>query len=558
MGIRVYEYGCGRGKIEGLACAIEQMRRRTEFWNQLVQIDNDVRARMEAWLFAGELETELNSMREELRNVLRNLRSARSDGDDEGDGSKEISALRSAIRARLDEVKRIRKENAARHRAELRALDAERKRRIAEVQASAGLYWANRDEIRRRYEGARAQAMRQGRQLSPQRWDETGRIKVQFQRGLLVPKAFLQNGRLQIDPVDKSAWLSSSRAERRCAARTRIRIRVNANEDRTPVWVSVPAVLHRPLPENGVIRGVSLVRERVGIAWRHRVLITISEPAIPRSSKSDKAVGLDLGWRLTSEGLRVAYWAAEDGRSGELVIPHTDLCEFKRIGSLQATIVAAHEKARAAVSAFIVRHGNPDNLHELVEEALHSASPKALVQLFEFWKEHRFTGDRYIFGKLRNWHKQHLHLWTWQANLRDQLLRRRRELYRRFAANLSGSYGKIFVNDIRLRAVTVKPAPPDTIIPAQRQQRFIAAISVLYRSLQDACEKRGALLNRLKCDGATVACHVCGTIDDWSPRINLTHSCSKCGATWDQDYNAAMNVLKRGTALTASSGTVKG
>lgn len=43
MAIRVYEYGCGRGQIEGLEPAIDQMRRRTEFWNRLVEIDNDVR-----------------------------------------------------------------------------------------------------------------------------------------------------------------------------------------------------------------------------------------------------------------------------------------------------------------------------------------------------------------------------------------------------------------------------------------------------------------------------------------------------------------------------------
>jgi hypothetical protein len=381
MGIRVYEYGCGRGEIEGLASAIEQMRRRTEFWNRLVEIDNDIRARMEALLFAGKLETELNSMREELGNVLRSGPTERPDEDDAGDAqtSPEIGALRSAIRTRLDEVKRIRKANAAVHRAELRVLDAERKRRITEVQAGAGLYWANRDEIRRKYEGARAQAMRQGRQLRPQTCDDTGRIKVQFQRGLPVPKAFLRNGRLQIDPVKDSAWRSRSRAERRRATRTRIRIRVSANEDRTPVWISVPAVLHRPLPHDGLIRGVSLVRERIGLAWRHRVLITVSEP-FPHSSKSDKAVGVDLGWRLIDEGLRVAYWVGEDGRKGELVLPNSDLSEFKRIGSLQATIVAAHEEARAAVRAWVVRHGKPNDLQDLVEEALHSASPSRMLK----------------------------------------------------------------------------------------------------------------------------------------------------------------------------------
>jgi len=63
MAIRVYEYGCGRGQIEGLEPALDQMRRRIDFWNRLVEIDNDVRARMDILLFAGEHETELNAMR---------------------------------------------------------------------------------------------------------------------------------------------------------------------------------------------------------------------------------------------------------------------------------------------------------------------------------------------------------------------------------------------------------------------------------------------------------------------------------------------------------------
>jgi hypothetical protein len=245
MAIRVYEYGCGHGQIEGLEPAIEQMRRRRELWNRLVEIENDVRARMDALLFAGEHEAQLNVLRERLRNFLRdgsNGRSAEDGREEDSKKSTEISALRSAIRSKLDEVKRIRKENAAKHRAELRELDAKRKRRTAEVQAKAGLYWANRAEIRRGYEVARTRAMQQGRQLRRQSWDGTGRISLHFQRdGLPVPKAFLQNGRLQIDPVPDAAF-QSPRSQRRRLARTRIRIRVNANEDRSPVWLSVPAV----------------------------------------------------------------------------------------------------------------------------------------------------------------------------------------------------------------------------------------------------------------------------------------------------------------------------
>lgn len=145
-------------------------------------------------------------------NALGNLLRNRSNGNTDGDSSThnrqtDIDALRSAIRSKLDEVKRFRKQNAAKYRIELRQLDAERKARIAQAQAGAGLYWTNRDDIRRTYESARARAIREGRQLKPKLWDETGKVVVQFQRGLAVPRAFLQNGRPQIGRFLKAPGL---------------------------------------------------------------------------------------------------------------------------------------------------------------------------------------------------------------------------------------------------------------------------------------------------------------------------------------------------------------
>ena len=104
------------------------------------------------------------------------------------------------------------------------------------------------------------------------------------------------------------------------------------------------------------------------------------------------------------------------------------------------------------------------------------------------------------------------------------------------------------MHDIQLQRLTARPNSIEAFIPIQRQHRFIVAISVLCRILQNACEKRGVVLKRLKCKWATTSCHLCGTLDDWNPRTTLTHTCSKCGQSWDQDYNAARHLLKIGLA----------
>src|ERR1700677_4072174 len=107
MAIRTYEYGCGRGPIEGLECAIEQMRRRTEFWNRLVEIDNDVRARMDDLLFAGEREIDLARLRDQLKCLVRNGATPPAEKEAADDQEHlEIRVLRDAVRVKLEEVKR--------------------------------------------------------------------------------------------------------------------------------------------------------------------------------------------------------------------------------------------------------------------------------------------------------------------------------------------------------------------------------------------------------------------------------------------------------------------
>lgn len=302
-----------------------------------------------------------------------------------------------------------------------------------------------------------------------------------------------------------------------------------------------------------MIRSVSFVRERVGLSWRHRLLLTVREPAVFDLPMSGNAVGVDLGWRSTPDGLRVAYWCGEDGRRGALVLPVSDLAEFKRISSLEPLIVDLHSKVISCLRAFLSRDTIPIALKEPAATALASSSPRALLRLFEMWQIQRFAGDESPFGMLHDWKKKHIHLWTWQANLRDQIIRRRRELYRRFAADLAGRYARIFVNDIQLRRRTVRPTAVETLIPVQRHHRFIAALSVLYRVLRHACEKRGVGMMRLHCKGATTSCHFCGALDDWNPATALMHTCSNCGQTWDQDFNAATHVLREGLAMLPSS-----
>jgi hypothetical protein len=548
--VRVYEYGCGRQAVCGMDLALEQMFRRNELWNRIVEIDNDVRTKMDAALSAGTQEAELRILRDQhiaLRAQLAALREARPASKPEiAEMRERVKTSAAKIRQVLDAVKVERKTNAQRHRALMRDLDAERLSRIRLALVNAGLYWCSRMEINGHYRVARARAMREGRRLQPRVWDGTGSVCVYFQKGLQVSAVFGNNGRLQIDPVSEDAWKSPSRSVRRRAAWTRVRMRIGALADLSPVWLEFPISMHRPLPDGGEIRWASLVRERIGLSFRHRVLITVRLPGPRGDGRPAAAVGVDVGWRITPNGLRVAYWYGTDGTHGELVLPHSDLEAFRQISSLNSTIRGAYLDTRSILQSLVDRDALPSPVTSLVSAALSTSSPQTLVEIFDSWKSNRTPGDGDAYATVSAWLKQHVHLWTWQVNQRDQLIKRRREAYRRFAAQLARQFGSAFLHDIPLQRVTSRPPIVPGAAAAARQYRFIAAVSVLYSTLRHTFEREGGSAVRIKVNSATLACHACRAVDAWNPAVTLSHTCSSCGLTWDQDYNAAINVLQSG------------
>ena len=39
---------------------------------------------------------------------------------------------------------------------------------------------------------------------------------------------------------------------------------------------------------------------------------------------------------------------------------------------------------------------------------------------------------------------------------------------------------------------------------------------------------------------------MCGVVNRWDQAAEIRHTCDACAATWDQDENAAQNILVRG------------
>lgn len=547
---KVFEYGC-LVPISGEDVMLEQIQGRIRFWNKLVEIERAHRQVVRDELAVAndrspQVAAELDAVREEIKRQKKASRTGKVDVSDLQEKAKVLKKeLTQAMAKAKEQKKRIAEENRER----LNEIEAERRKLQKEAQHESKLYWGNYDDIITSYQAARQRAMREGKELKFHRMDGTGKVSIRWSKGLPVEKVFKGDTYLQIDMVPEGAWYSEKRSERRKLARTKVRIRVGSKSPaRAPVWLELPMVMHRPLPENGIIRNAAVIRERVGDKFRYKLVITIAFEPVCHKPQGKGAVGIDLGWRRVEGGLRVAYWKDEAGRGGALVLPNRVFSQFEKIDDLKSIREQHFNNAKNVLQTWMVDKKLPDWLKEDTATLSQWRGKGSMVMLIRKWRENRFPGDQEIFAYLEEWVKRDRHLWDWEVNLQDQLGRHRREIYRIFAAEIAKRYDSVFLEDFDLRAVSRKKKPESGTggsNPPDRQ-RVIASVSTLRQAIENACRREGVEVMRVQSMHSTTECHICGTIEKFDAAGHIMRTCPKCHNIWDQDENAATVILQRG------------
>lgn len=143
------------------------------------------------------------------------------------------------------------------------------------------------------------------------------------------------------------------------------------------------------------------------------------------------------------------------------------------------------------------------------------------------------------------------HLYEYEANLRDRLLAHRLDLYRRFAANLRRRYRVVYLEAMDLRRLAQDDPTREPATPDAQHWRHWAAVSELRACIDDA----GLTVVKVEPAYSTLTCSWCGYLDqNWDPASAVEHTCSQCGRTWDQDANAARNLLAWGQERLRAAG----
>lgn len=570
MSVRVYRYGLLPPTKEA-DLVRSQMRAAHNYRNVLTEIERGRRAALReidtSHAESAALAAAVRETREAEDKAVRELRATRAKTRSRSETEAQREAVkaarlakREAVRAFAEQRKRLREDatvEAARDAINERAAELRRSAR-----EHCGVHWGSYLIVEDAMQAAAKAPLYDGDEPNDPRfvhWASEGHVGVQLQGGLDVADVWAHRGdtQLQIEPVNEAAWHSEVRGERRRLSRTTLRMRVQS-DGRQPVWAEWPMIMHRPLPDGGQIKRARVSLRKTGPREVWSVDITVQTAAPPVRTCGKGAVGIDLGWRLMPNGLRVAAWRGSDGEAGELVLPlETEaLGGIRKAEELRGLRDDKFNAARAGLVEWLRGREVPAWLRQATTTLPMWRSAGRLAALAKRWRSERFEGDEAGYDNLEHWRYRDHHLWSWETSQRAKSLRRRREEYRIFAAMLATRYETIVLEDFDLRDVAAKPKPEKVESENQtaRSHRQLAAVSELRLTLINAAGARGAAVAKVDAAYTTRICHACGLVETWDQANVLSHKCSGCEATWDQDANAAVNILERWNAEQKSGG----
>lgn len=399
-------------------------------------------------------------------------------------------------------------------------------------------------------EGAMKQAKKGKMDPKFRPWRGEGRIGVQIQGGMSVEELFSgQHTMLRVEPLPPEATTASTRSGRKRASRTRLWIRIDS-DDRAPIWAIFPLWLHRPIPPDALIKGAMVCLRRIGTKQRWKVNFIFTHHPVKPAQRAG-TVALDLGWRKRPDAtLRVAYWVDDAGEHGELTMPASIRGRLRKADELREIQDRLRNHAILRLRQWVrVWHAQGKELPEFISKVLpYLRSQRRLTALVFTWSGQRFQGDEQIYAFLEKRRRKARHLYQWESHSRANALYARRQVYRLAAKKLALKYGTVILEKFDLAKVKQHPTPEEEAEPmhkAQRAQLHASAPGEFRTTIQNAVHREGGLVVPLAAMDTTVQCHSCKSKCKWDRAEELWHTCEHCGALWDQDHNAARNLLAR-------------
>lgn len=385
------------------------------------------------------------------------------------------------------------------------------------------------------------------------RWDGSGAVGVQFQKtndgveGVVLTGISL--ARL-FDCSDPRASVAIDYTAKRPGAVLRIRVGGSA---KTPTVAEIPFIYHRPLPDFARVKYVRVHRWRVAthFRWSVQFVLEAREGLWRDTREIDRTlVAIDIGWRKMANGdIRAAAWVDSDGRVGSFRIPVRLMQRWTKTHDLRSIRDRMFDGVRPQLGAYRATGGQPEWWREATDHCLAWKAQARLAALMIRWRTARWDGDEVAFAQFETWRKQDKHLYEWECNQRENVLAARRDLVQRFALAMA-RYRRVVAERFDLRDVVEKASrvgrDGEKIPSAEAAQgrRFFCAPSEVLNAIAEAVRRRGGDWSETVAAWTTQHCFSCAQRELFDAGGELHHTCSHCGVEWDQDMNAARNLLR--------------
>jgi hypothetical protein len=455
-----------------------------------------------------------------------------------------LSALRKEAYAKLNAAKSEARQNP-KVQAAIAAANQSAAEAVKAARGATSLYWGSYLHVESAVESA---AKKTAYPNLPRfkRWTGDGHLAVQLQGGLSTADAHKFDTRCWIDPVDPTAYVKGTPLRER-KQHTVVHFRVGSEgKSRAPLFADIPIKMHRPLPP-GMVKWVHLLRRRVADREQWFVQFVVHMEDTLREPCGQGSVGIDVGWRQKDEGgLRVAVLRDEYGKTEELALPAALLAKHEHVQGLQALRAVNFDKVKLDIVGWL--SSKPEGVDVQPQHVSMWRNPGRVHKLLA---DHGSAMTDELREKLTAYLKQDRHLWQWQENERQKVLAQRKSLYMNFAVRIARTYSRVAIEALDLRDFAKRgPVEDDTQTDQRKTQRNrqFASLHQLRACLKQACVARDVLLGEVPPEFTTLNCHLCGHTNQGPIRI-LQHTCEGCGSTWDQDDNAAANLLASAVLL---------
>jgi hypothetical protein len=429
------------------------------------------------------------------------------------------------------------------------ALREENKQRANEIRAKSGVFWGSYLLVNKTVKDIRGKKVDPVDPDSPEgkRWHGEGRVGIVFQPPIPLQRIFGQkNQLLQITAPSEDTYYMPRRCDRRKKSQTSGRLRLDSTATHKPIWLSFDFNMHRPIPDDAIVKMAWIKRTRVGWERRYKLQVVVSSEKFSKETSGTGTCGIDLGWRCKNgRPLRVAYLVDDQGHEEEICLDPAIQEKFDHVSSLRSIRDLNFDKIREEVIEWLDGHTARTWLHQHWKFLAKCKSVRKFAKDIEVWAQERVEGDEEIFPKVWDYYLEENHLYFWEANEREKILACRLDDYRNASARIASRYEGIRLEDFNLAKVAKLSLPEaDQEVPQKmRHNRVQAAPSEFRSALISACTARGTLIEKNPCEYTTMICHICGHENEWDKAAQVMHTCENCKATWDQDQNAAINVL---------------